>query len=285
LWRALTRESTRRYLAALVPHKYWIVEGIPVFVRHAGATTLPEVPPDCGRGRPVLCLHGAGGNGGQLAGLLEALAETDSPISFDQPGHGRSGELDSLGSVPRMAAFSEALLDGLGLDSAVLFGHDLGAAVALQCAVDFPGRVAGLVLCGGGPRLAHLAPWLEPTRRITQGKERRAFRREVYGRETAPEVMQRGFMEEVKTDPRVLYGDLLAAKALDLESALGTISAPVLVVQGEDELPAVVEELDALVAALPSARRETLPGGGHMLPLECPEALGGLVASFLGELS
>src|SRR5262245_37662702 len=111
-----------------MPHKYATVEGVATYVHHVGPTTLPEVVPDLARGETVLCLHGSGGNGNVFAGLLAALAAEHSPLAIDLPGHGRSGGLDSLGSVERMAAFVGAFLDKWGVGRSVLLGHSLGGA-------------------------------------------------------------------------------------------------------------------------------------------------------------
>src|SRR5262249_6252798 len=156
-----------------------------------------------------------------------------SPLAIDLPGHGRSGGLDSLGSVERMAAFVGAFLDKWGLARAVLVGHSLGGAVALRLALGRPQAVRALVLCGSGAQFA--APALETIERVAAGKERRPFFREAYSPKASPDVLRRGFMEDLKTDPRALLGDLRAARACDLAAELARVAAPTLVVCGADE--------------------------------------------------
>ena len=91
-----------------MPQKYLSIEGVSTLVYHAGPTTLPGVAPDRSRGRTVVCLHDAGGHAGFLAALVAQLSETQSPLAFDQPAHGRSAGLDSLGSIERMVWFTGA---------------------------------------------------------------------------------------------------------------------------------------------------------------------------------
>lgn len=265
-----------------MPQKYFSIDGVATFLHHLGATTLPEVAPDVSHGEVVLCLHGAGGNGNVFSDLMRALSSRHSPLAFDMPGHGRSGGLDSLGSIERMAAFTRALTEKLALRPAVLFGHSMGAAVALRYALDHPAEVRGLVLCGGAARADVPDELLTLVRRVTEGKERRPFLRETYAEKTPPEVLQRGFMEDIKTDPRVLYGDLQALAEHDVAERLGEIAAPTLVLTGEEELEPLREQADLLARTIPGASRVSLPGAGHMLPLEDPAGTADAVADFLG---
>ena len=124
-----------------MPNKYFSIEGIATFVHHTGPTTLPETVPDLSRGEVVLCLHSAGGNGNHFVSVLPLLAPLHSPIAFDQPAHGRSGELDSLPSIERMAEFTGGLIERLGIERPVLLGHSMGGAVAMRYALDHPGGV------------------------------------------------------------------------------------------------------------------------------------------------
>jgi pimeloyl-ACP methyl ester carboxylesterase len=267
-----------------VPQKYFTIDGIATFVHHTGPTTLPEVVPDLSRGESLLCLHGAGGNGAVFNGFMESLSDAHSPLAFDQPGHGRSGSLDSLGSVPRMSAFTGALQAKLGIERAVLLGHSMGGAVALQRALDEPGSVRALVLVGSGAHFSIPDEFVEFTRRITEGKERRQFQREAYSPATPPEIMRRGFMEDMKTDPRATYGDVLAVREFDVTQRLADIAAPTLVIVGDSEMDFMREQADQLAERIPNARRIEIAKAGHMLPLEQPEAMAEAVASFLGEL-
>src|SRR5687767_2951158 len=98
------RRSLTQATVAVVPRKYVWVDGVATLVHHRGATTLPGHPPDLSTGPPIVCLHGAGGNGNEFGAVLDALESAFSPLAYDQPGHGRSASLDSLGSIEAMAA-------------------------------------------------------------------------------------------------------------------------------------------------------------------------------------
>src|SRR5690242_12705842 len=98
---------------------------------------------------PVVLLHGASGNlEDQRLTLGSALAASRRVILIDRPGHGFSaragGGADA--SPGRQAALIAQALAGLGVERAVVVGHSWAGALAAAMALDFPERVAALVL-------------------------------------------------------------------------------------------------------------------------------------------
>jgi pimeloyl-ACP methyl ester carboxylesterase len=271
----------RSLLSAAVPVKYFRVEGVATHVYHTGPTTLPEQVPALQTGETVLCLHHSGGNGSNFQGLFAALEGRHSPLAFDFPGHHRSGSLDSLGSIDRMAQFTGALIDKLGLESVVLLGHSMGGSVALELALARPQLVRGLVLCGAAARYPESAELLERYRLVTEGKARRHFDPGAYSSATSKEIVGAGFADSFKTDPRAVYPNLLALRAWEGESRLADVAAPTLIAVGADEDPHFLAQAEALADGIPSARQVTIERAGHMLPIERPDALGEAVCEFL----
>ena len=283
--RSAPRAGRRRKAIHPVSNKYFQIDGVATYVHHTGPTTLPEQPPRREHGEAIVCLHGEGGNGNVFAALMRELEASHTLIAFDQPGHGRSGQLDSLGAIDRMAAFTLAFCDKLGLDSVVLLGHAMGGAVGLRAALDRPGIVRALVVCSAGDGIDVPEATLTQAQRIRDGKERRAFDATAFSKNTSPDVMKQGFMEGLKTDPRATYGDLVACAEWDDTARLGEITAPTLVVHGDDDRSQVKARAERLVAAVPGAQHATIPSAGHSLPMEAPRGLGETVAQFLGGLS
>ena len=265
-------------------NKYLQIDGIATFVQHSGVSTLPDLPPVFDQGESILCLHGSGGNGHLFSDLFDQLATAHRLVAFDQPGHGRSACLDSLGSIEKMAAFTGAFLDKVGASDPVLMGHDMGAAVALRSALERSDRIRALVLCAAGDRFDPGDASLELARRVSEGKERRPFDPSLFGELATPEIMKRAFMEGMKTDPRATYGDLLACRDWQDAARLPDITIPTLIVHGEAEIPRVKEGAAALAEAMPTARLEIIPGAGHWIPLEAPEELAECISNFLGAL-
>ncbi len=103
-----------------------------------------------GEGDRVLVLvHGLLMNRRMFERLGPALAERGNRvICMDLLGHGRSDRPEDLRlySMPLFARQVAALLDHLGLESAVVGGTSLGANVALELATRDPERVGGLFI-------------------------------------------------------------------------------------------------------------------------------------------
>lgn len=223
--------------------------------------------------------------GGSFADLLDALAPSTSPMAFDRPGHGRSGGLDSLGSLEAMAAHAAGLLDAYGLSGVVLVGEGLGAAVALELAATRGDLVAGLVLTGGAASSWDVADEIDSLAAITSGRARREFDRSGYAPDTDRSIYQKAFGVWVKTDPRATLGDRRAQADWSLGDRAAAITAPTVVVIGEHEDDGSAAPARALADALANGRTETLAGAGRRGVLEQPEALAHLVVTLAEEAS
>jgi pimeloyl-ACP methyl ester carboxylesterase len=97
---------------------------------------------------PVVLLHGAGANLQDMnLALGERLAARHRLIFVDRPGFGFSTRKAGECSSPAdQAAVLRDVFDRLGVDRAIIVGHSWGGTLALTFALDFPQRVAGLVL-------------------------------------------------------------------------------------------------------------------------------------------
>jgi pimeloyl-ACP methyl ester carboxylesterase len=70
----------------------------------------------------------------------------------------------------------------------------------------------------------------------------------------------------------------------DSTDTVATISAPALVVVGEEDAIVPLADAAALANALPHGRLRSIPGAGHLAPLERPEAFAAVVSAFLAEV-
>jgi pimeloyl-ACP methyl ester carboxylesterase len=107
------------------------------------------------RGRlPVMFVHSFAGSSVQWAPQLAHLRRTRRAIGLDLRGHGQSTAPDNDDyAIESLAADIGAVLDELGLVSAVLVGHGLGAKAALEYAGAHLERVSGLLLAAAPARI------------------------------------------------------------------------------------------------------------------------------------
>jgi lipase len=103
---------------------------------------------------PVVCLHGITAQHRAFNAVASYLGPSRGLVGVDLRGRGDSDKPDSGYSLSVHAVDVVRVLDHLGLQSAVLAGHSMGAFVALKTALLFPQRVRALVLLDGGwPRV------------------------------------------------------------------------------------------------------------------------------------
>jgi pimeloyl-ACP methyl ester carboxylesterase len=268
-----------------MPTKYTYIDGTAVHYLHTGPSTLPGVLPDLRRGELLLFLHAAGGNGNTWQPQLQGFAEGHSPVAFDFPGHGRSGGTESLKSIAAYAKFLAALVDHWQLRPAVLVGRCMGGAVAVEYALAHPQRVRALVLVATAARFELPQEMLDTWKNVMLGRTQQPFTTEAFSAQTDFTVMREAWMEQVKTDPRVRYFDLVACNAFDLTRRLGAIKTPTLVVAGRDDAITPASGAEALHRAIAGSRFVVIDGAGHALPNEKPAEFNAAVAEFVEGLS
>lgn len=260
-----------------MPEKYVHRKGIPLLVRHTGETTLPQNPPQSGAGPTILCLHDAGLQSSVFSDLLDAFGPPASGLSFDLPGHGRSGSLDAVSSIEEMAEVAVWIADWCQLERPILVGHGMGALVALEWAHTKPESLGGLVLCGAGLAMGITQETIESLRQVTFGKAPRPFDPSRVARDSGPELMKRAYREGIQTDPRATLVDLVASRRWSDGFVRGdrppSIDCPTRIVCGAGEATACLERAEKLASALPRATLSIVEGAAHFLPFEKPAAL------------
>ena len=263
-----------------MPGKHVIVDGAAVHYLHTGPTTLPGVPPALGRGRLFLLVHAAGSNAGLWRRQLEAAGREHGALALDLPGHGRSGGIEGLPTVEAYADLVAHFATALRLRRFVLVGRSMGGAIALTLAARHPELLDGLVLVCTAACFALTDERLAVQRDVVRGRLPQQFTTETFSPATGMEVMREAWTEQVKTDPRVGYTDLLACRAFDGRPLLGGIRSPTLVVAGADDGVTPVACAEELARGIAGARLEVIAQAGHQAPLEQPDAFNRLVTGF-----
>jgi pimeloyl-ACP methyl ester carboxylesterase len=247
-----------------------------------------ESGPDVqGPSLPVVLLHGAGANLEDMdMALGERLAARHRVILLDRPGFGFSARNAREGSSPAyQAAVLRELLDRLGIDRAIFLGHSLGGTLALTFALDYPQRVAGLVLVApaayphsrllswNNAILASPVGWLFAyTLALPFGMLLIELGiRLAFLPQTTPSQYSKRSAAWLILRPAALFANWADVGRLDpfLRRQIGryvALAAPTILLNGDRD-PVVRPEQHAmkLAAAAPVVKVEILPGFGHML--------------------
>lgn len=221
------------------------------------------------RRRPVLLLHGLGGESAQPWALLPGAGDRRR-IAPDLRAHGATSYIgpDDAFSFGGLADDVVALLDRLGVsDPFLAIGVSMGAGIALNLAVRWPGRVSALVLVRPAwldrPSPDHLA----------------AF-------PLAAELLRRyGTSEgQARFERSAAYAAVRAVSASGADSLRGQFTAPYAVERAVrlDRMPRSAPVTDA--AGLAQVRCPALVIGAPRDPVH-PVALAGATAAALPEAS
>ena len=214
----------------------------------------------------VVLLHGASANASAWGPTLAAWDWADVRCP-DLPGRGAS-EGPALASV---AALARWLAPRPELDGAIVVGHSLGGGVALQLALDEPGRIAGVVMVSSASRLRVSPMILEAAAMATVDKPMPL--EFAFATKTDPAIVRRYAQLCASTPPAAGLADWRACDGFDVRDRVGEVRCPVLVVHGTHDVLTLAKYQVALAQALPDAERVELPGVGHMLPWEDAPAL------------
>lgn len=226
---------------------------------------------------PLVFLHGALGSHRHWMYQANYFCSTHTCYVPDLPGHGRSGGVIPA-TIEKFAAVVEDWLHSMNLPPVVLLGHSMGGAISLQVALNRPDLVKRLVLVGTGAYLPVSPKFLNTLR---EGKMDLHFIRHVFAKTTDAELVRQAEKELDCQSPSLAYRDFNACNNFDIRDKLHEIKQETLVVCGQDDRLTPVKLNRELAHALPHARLEIIEDAGHMVMLEKPEKLNGIIEKFL----
>ncbi|HXG93160.1 MAG TPA: alpha/beta hydrolase [Blastocatellia bacterium] len=218
-----------------------------------------------GTGTPLIFLHG--GWGYQIYPFdkqIEAFSRDFRIIIPDRTGYGRSMRIESQPTDfhRRAAIETSRLLDALGIDRAVLWGHSDGAVISVLMGLEEPQRFAGIIL-----EAFHFFRFKPSSREFFEAMAEDPLR---LGERVA-NILSREHGEDYWEKLIVINGHAwlnIANEARhpkdDLyDDKLGELSVPTLLIHGSRDPRTEPDELEAVHRASPQARIHVIEGGGH----------------------
>jgi pimeloyl-ACP methyl ester carboxylesterase len=251
-----------------------------------------------GEGDPLVLVMGIGYDSSiWKLHQVAALARHFRVVVFDNRDAGRSSRASGPYTIADMADDVAGLLDTMGIGRTHLLGLSMGSMIAQEFALRHPDRLDRLVLCGSGAAPARSAfdpigiwSWVKTRDATGEAFAAQQFVWLFSSRFLRDETAVRQTMALLASNPHPVDAAAYSRQAQayvrhDALDRLPGITAPTLVVTGEQDLltpPWISEEV---ASAIPGARLEVIRGEGasHLVMLERPEEFNRLVTTFLAE--
>ncbi len=244
-----------------------------------------------GEGEPVLLLHGFPLTAALWQPVVERLGDGWRCILPDLRGMGRSPATPAAGMDDHADDLAR-LLDAMGeTRPVVVAGMSMGGYVAFAFARRHPARVRALALVdtraepdteeGARGRLATAERVLREGSRVVAD--------DIVGKlfaASAPEALRSRWHAAMAAAPPEGVAAALRGMAARPDSfgTLRGLDRPVLVVAGEEDAVAPVEDARRMADAARDGHLEVVPGAGHMAPVERPDAVADALRRFLDGL-
>lgn len=279
-----------------------IASGVEVHLRDEGPSD------EQGDGAPIVLLHGSNADLHTWEAWAQDLKATHRVIRFDQVGHGLTGP-DPAHDYSRanFTADIAEVLDALGIERAIIAGNSMGGKHALSFAVSYPERVAGLILVDGSgaplpeeeqpeddedsgnigftiaqtPGINLLVEQITPRSLIRQSLEESVSNQAVVTEEAVDRYWE---LLRYPGNRRATLKRFSAPYDPLTEAEIAKVTAPTLILWGEEDRLIPVEAGRWLDRIMPSSEIIVYQGIGHLPHEEAPEATLKAVREWLANL-
>jgi len=226
-------------------------------------------------------LHGLGGRRSDWDTQLAGLADVRRCAAWDLPGYGGSPGLP--GALPELAKLAAEWIAELGGGPADVVGLSFGGMVAQHLALDHPELVRSLALLDTSPAFgldgvttpeSWLASRIKPPADDTDPLARaQGIVAGLVGTGCPDEVRDRAAASIAAVPPEALAASCRALVEHDTRDRLHQITAPTLVLVGEEDTETPLAYAQVIAASIPGARLFVVAGAGHLVNLEAPAAV------------
>ena len=224
--------------------------------------------------------------------------------AYDARGHGDSDKPPAGYSWDHFVADLKDFLDRLGLRRAIAIGHSMGGATAAYLAATLPEYLSGLVLIepiifpasgSGNERWRELAAGAAKRRlvwpswqEIAQSYGRKPFfanwREDVLNLYAQYGTFHRDDGQvELKCPGEIEAQVYQNGRSLDSWNRLSDIGCPTLVLHGQHTEHHLAQAAQSVVERIPNARLVAIPGAGHLVPMERPQAVAAEILTFFDD--
>lgn len=246
---------------------------------------------ESGQGRAVILLHGLFGSSDNWHPIGLKLAEDFHVFALDQRNHGQSPHSDEM-DYPLMARDVDEFMASRGLATAFVVGHSMGGKVAMQFALQYPQRVAKLIVADMAPRA--YAPAHEKIFAALLGLDLKFFStrqqiEDVLAPAISNLVLRRFLLKNLGRDPAGNFFWKINLRGLADNypqlgkpvSAAAPFAKPALFIRGGKSSYIGTEDGLLIRELFPLAEIETIAEAGHWVHADAAEFFLRLVLRFL----
>jgi 2-hydroxy-6-oxonona-2,4-dienedioate hydrolase len=273
--------------------------GIDYCVTTVDAGGIPTRALQAGAGEDVIFLHGTSGHLEAFIRNIPAHAARFRCHAIDMLGHGLTGKPDYEYEIPRYVEHLVAYMDACGIERAHLVGESLGGWVAAWLASEQPQRVRSLqLLCTGGTKAnpAVMERIRSSTLEAVSKDDIALTRKRLDLLMADPEASVSD--ELVETRHTIYHAPDFVAnienllclqnmetrlRSLLTPEQLARISAPTLIVWGNENPFGAVPEAQEIHELIPGSRLEIFGHCGHWPQHEQAERYNALALEFLAD--
>jgi pimeloyl-ACP methyl ester carboxylesterase len=251
---------------------------------------LPYVEQGNISGIPVIFLHAIADSWHSFERVLPHLPDSIHAFAVTQRGHG-DASCPADGYRPEdFAADLAAFMDAVHLEAAVIAGGSSGGFTARRFAIEHPERALGLVLLGSPATFQNkpeaLELWESTVSKLKDPIDRRFVRE--FAEKTLAQPVPRAFFETIvqenlKVPARVWKATFKGLLEDDSIGELRKITAPTLIVWGDQDAFLPRSDQDALNASIVSSRLVVYTGAGHAVYWEAPDRVASDLVAFVEE--
>ncbi|MDT0266010.1 alpha/beta fold hydrolase [Streptomyces sp. DSM 44915] len=239
-----------------------------------------------GQGPPLVLLAGQSNDHHWWDPVRDDFAAAHTTVTLDYRGTGDSDRPETPYSTEQFARDVVAVLDTLDIGRAAVYGTSLGGRVAQQLAARHPHRVDALVLGCTAPGGPQSVPRAEHVNLALAQADTQAARQALRELMYTPDWLARHpgpfhTLGDPTMSPRARRQHLTASNRHNAWDLLPRITAPTLVVHGEDDLLNPTANAALLAQRVPGARLHLIPGARHAYFEEFRAVASPLVRTFL----
>ncbi|PZR00507.1 MAG: alpha/beta hydrolase [Cereibacter sphaeroides] len=238
-------------------------------------------------GLPLILLHGYTDNSRSWS-LLAPYFKDRRVIAVDLRGHGGSAAPACCYGLDSLADDLGGFMDAMNIEKADIVGHSLGSMTAGTFAALHPERVNKLVLISTAFKAPQGASdWLwanVPSLPDKIDPDSQFMKDWYYNPNPVPaDYIDRERAESAATPKQVWMGVLTGLTLADWSGLVPRITAPTLILWGDQDGLFDAASQEAVKAAFPKAEYQAYPGFGHNMFWETPETVGARITGFLSE--